>query len=71
MLEDIQELGIVRSADEDTLLPINNLMAAEICATVRLWAQLSWWVIQILSPFLHPLCLTCLFTGTSNARLAD
>ena len=71
MLEDIQELGIVRSPDEDMLLSINNLISAETCATVRLWAQLSWWVIKTLSPFPHPLCLACLFTGTSNACLAD
>lgn len=39
MLQDIR--GIVRSPDEDTLLSINNLIAAETCVTVRLWSQLS------------------------------
>lgn len=51
--------------------PVHNLTAAETCATVRLWAQLRWWVIKILSPCPHPFCLACLFTGTSNAYLAD
>lgn len=49
VLGDVQELGVVRPASEDRLLPINNLTAAETSATVRLWAHLSWWVIKKIS----------------------
>lgn len=55
MLENIKELGTVRSPDEGTLPCINNFIAAETCIAVHITVLVG----DKNSPFPHPLSDMC------------